>query len=375
MAARGQGSGAARRWLVVALGVVVLLALPALIGALPASDAGTSATDLRDRALASADVPFAGYAQAAGGLTLPVSNQLTPVANLLSDRTTMRAWYRGTDDWRVDIVSATGETGVHGDAGGTWTWQYEDNVASRAAALPLALPTAPDLLPSALGRRLLSETTDAELFRIGADRVAGRDALGLRIVPADEAASVSRVDVWIDAASGVPLRVEVAGGQTGGGLPAVDTSFLSLELTTPVVSVTAFTPPSGADVRRDEQQSDLLDAGRRFDGVGLPDVLAGLGRRGLDGAPEAVGVYGRGVTLLAVSVLPGRAASALRDTLLVAPGAVVDDVGVRIAAGPLGLMLVDGGGGRRGSWLLAGTVDLDALAAAAAELPPRRGDR
>ncbi|MCW2535671.1 MAG: Sigma regulatory protein MucB/RseB [Modestobacter sp.] len=374
MAARGQRSGAARRWLVVALGVAVLLALPALIGALPASDAGTSATDLRDRALASADVPFSGYAQAAGGLALPVGDQLTPVADLLSDRTTMRAWYRAADDWRVDVVSATGETGVHRDAGGTWTWEYEEHVASRAAALPLALPTAPDLLPSALGRRLLSEAADEELSRFGADRVAGRDALGLRITPADDAASVSRVDVWVDADSGIPLRVQISGGETGGSEPAVDTSFLSLDLTTPAASVTAFTPPPGADVRRDEQQADLLATGRRADAVRLPDSLAGLDGRTLDGTPGAVGVYGRGVTLLAVSVLPGRAASALRDTLLVAPGAVVDDVGVRIAAGPLGLMLVDGGE-RRGSWLLAGTVDLDALAAAAAQLPPRRGDR
>ncbi|SDX94426.1 sigma E regulatory protein, MucB/RseB [Modestobacter sp. DSM 44400] len=355
--------------------VAVLLALPALIGALPASDAGTSAPDLRDRALASSDVAFTGYAQAAGGLTLPVGDQLTSVADLLSDRTTMRAWYRAPDDWRVDVVSATGETGVHRDASGTWTWRYEDDVASRAAALPLSLPTAPDLLPSVLGRRLLSEAADGELSRLGAERVAGRDALGLRITPSDAAASVSRVDVWVDAESGIPLGVQVSGGQTGGGEPAVDTSFLSLDLVTPAASVTAFTPPPGADVRRDQQQADLLDTGRQYAAVQLPATLAGLPGRAVDGTPGAVGVYGRGVTLLAVSVLPGRAASPLRDTLVVAPGAVVDDLGVRIAAGPLGLMLVDNG--NRGTWLLAGTVDLDALATAAAELPapPRRGDR
>jgi hypothetical protein len=373
MAARGKGTGAVRRWLVVAIGAAALLALPALIGALPASDAGTPAAELRNRALASADVAFSGYAQSAGGLTLPVGNQLTPVADLLSDRTTMRAWYRAADDWRVDVVSPTGETGVHRDAAGTWTWQYEGDVASRAEATPLALPTAPDLLPSALGRRLLSEAAGDELSRIGAARVAGRDALGLRLVPADGAASVSRVDVWVDAGSGLPVRVQVFGGQTGSGGPALDTSFLQLDLATPAASVTAFTAPPGAEVRHDQQQEDLLDTGRRAAGVALPDALAGLDRRALAGAPAAIGVYGRGVTLLAVAPLPGRAAAGLRATLTAAPGAVVDDLGVRIAAGPLGLMLVDGG--RGGDWLLSGTVSLDALAAAAAELPPRRGDR
>jgi hypothetical protein len=353
--------------------VAVLLALPALIGALPASDAAAPAGELRARVLASVDVPFSGYAQSAGGLSLPVGNQLTSAADLLSDRTTMRAWYRSADDWRVDVVSATGETGVHRDAAGTWTWQYEQDAAARTEELPLALPSAPDLLPSALGRRLLSEAADDELSRIGAARVAGRDALGLRVVPTDEAASVSRVDVWVDAARGVPLRVQVYGGQTDGGGPALDTSFLDLDLGTPAASVTAFTPPPGADVRFDQQQEDLLDTARRAVAVPLPAALADLDRRVLPGAPGAVGVYGRGVTLLAVAPLPGRAAAGLRATLNRAPESVIDGRGVRIAAGPLGLMLVDGG--RGGSWLLAGTVSLDALAAAAAGLPPTRGDR
>ena len=83
--------------------------------------------------------------------------------------------------------------------------------ATRSAPSPLDLPAPPDLLPSALGRRLLSEATDDELSRIGARRVAGRDALGLRLTPADDASSVSRVDVWVDGDSGLPLQVEVFG--------------------------------------------------------------------------------------------------------------------------------------------------------------------
>ena len=103
----------------------MLVALPWLVGALPASDADVPAAELRDQALDSTDVPFTGYAQSAGGLSLPVGDQLTDVADLLSDRTSLRAWYRGADDWRVDVVTATGETDVHADAGGTWTWDYE----------------------------------------------------------------------------------------------------------------------------------------------------------------------------------------------------------------------------------------------------------
>jgi MucB/RseB N-terminal domain len=363
-------TGAAGRWAVVGGGVVVLLALPSLIAALPASDATASAADLRARALASTDVAFTGYAPSAGGLSLPVGNQLTSVADLLSDRTSMRAWYRGAADWRVDVVSPTGETDVHADAGGTWTWDYVDDTATRTGPSPLALPTASDLLPSALGRRLLSEAGQDELSRLGADRIAGRDALGLRVVPAEEASSVARVDVWVDAVTGLPLRVQVYGEDAAGpgAEAALDTGFLDLALITPPATVTAFDVPPGADVR-EGQDAQLLQAatqaGRAGRRIVLPAALAGLERRTIAGAPASVGVYGQGITLLAASALPRRVAEPLRTSLAGAPGAVVDDLGVRIAAGPLGLMLVGGPGG---PVLLAGTVSLDALAAAATEL-------
>jgi hypothetical protein len=355
---------------VVGIAVAVLVSLPSLIAALPASDAAASAADLRRAAIDSADVAFTGNAQSAGGLDLPVGDQLTPVADLLSDRTTMRAWYRGPADWRVDVVSPTGETDVHADDGGTWTWDYEAATATRTAPTPLALPTASDLLPSALGRRLLSEATDAELSRLGAERIAGRDALGVRLVPAEEASSVARVDVWVDGDSGVPLRVEVFGEDAAGpgAEPALDTGFLDLHLTTPSAAVTAFHVPPGAEVR-EGQDAQLLQAAARAgqdgDRIRLPAQLTGLDRRSTEGAPRSVGVYGRGITVLAVSPLPRRVAEPLRDALVSAPEAVVDDLGVRISAGPLGLMLARG---PEGPVLLAGTVSLDALASAATEL-------
>src|SRR3954471_8218804 len=178
------------RWGIVAALVAVLAALPSVIGALPASDSGVSAPELRARVLASEGVEFSGYAESAGGLALPVTDQLTSVADLLSARTTMRVWWRSPADNRVDVVTPAGETGTHRDTSGSWTWEYERATATRTAAGPLDLPAAPDLLPSSLGRRLLSEAKDAELSRVGARRVAGRDALGLRLEPAEPASSV-----------------------------------------------------------------------------------------------------------------------------------------------------------------------------------------
>ncbi|KQS64825.1 hypothetical protein [Modestobacter sp. Leaf380] len=358
------------RWVVVALGLAVLVALPVAVAALPADDTDVSAADLRARALASDDVAFSGYAISTGGLTLPLGDALTPVADLLSDQTTMRAWYRGAEDWRVDVVTATGETGTHRDTDGTWTWDYADQRATRGDEPPLALPTAPDLLPSALGRRLLSEATDAEVTRTAPARVAGRDAVGLRYTPADGAASVSAVDVWLDADTGLPLQVVVRSADTT--IPALDTRFLDLDTTEPTAATTSFTPPTDASLGQDQDLTDL-DLGRRLADVDLPDGLAGLIRREAEGVPGAIGVYGTGITVLAVTPLPGQAARSLRSQLQATPGAVVDDLGVRISAGPLGLMLI--GSRETGAFLLAGTVTLDALATAAQQLSDTTGVR
>src|SRR4051794_18869918 len=330
--------GAGRRWSLVVGLVAVLAALPALIGALPASGSRVSAAELRAAVLAGADVPFSGYAESAGGLALPVTDRLTSLADLVSDRSTMRVWWRSAVDNRVDVVTATGETDVHRDREGSWTWEYESNRVTRTELRPLALPAPPDLLPPALGRRLLSEAADDELTRTGATRIAGRDALGLRLVPAADAASVARVDLWIDAQTGLPLKVALFAD--GAPNPALDTRFIDLDLRRPPHDVVAFLPPPGATFSRDPQNGVLDEADRRLRRVVLPDTLAGLPRRSIEGAPDAIGLYGRGVTLLAVVPVPPGFAADLRQAASASPTAVADELGIRLTAGPVGIMLV-----------------------------------
>jgi len=370
-------SGAGLRWTAVGVVVAGAVALPLAVRALPAADGDVSAADLRAAVLAGDDVAFSGYAESAGGLALPVTDQLPAVADLFSDRTTMRVWWRGRTDSRVDVVTAAGETGYHRDDAGLWTWQYESATATRAEREPsdesgsFALPGPPDLLPNTLGRRLVSEATEDELSRIGARRVAGRDALGLRITPTEEASSVAHADLWVDAANGLPLQVQVVGNT--GGTTAVDTRFLDLELATPPREVTAFRPPLGARVRSAQEAEIVREAAERLRPAALPDTLAGLPRRTGDGVPSGIGLYGRGVTLLAVAPVPRRLGGALENTLATSRDAVDDAAGLRVAAGPIGLMVVRQPDSR--PYLLTGTVTIDALARAAGELPDLGGNR
>ena len=364
-----RGNGAARRWALVVTVVAILAALPALVGAWPAADDNRSAAQLRAAAIASVDVQFSGFAESAGGLALPVANQLNSLADLFSDRTEMRVWWRGPTDNRVDLVTAGGETGSYRDERGTWTWEYEANRATRTDDEPLALPTPPDLLPNTLARRLLSEAEPGELSRIGADRIAGRDALGLQLTPAAAASSVDRVEVFVDKETGLPLRVRVFG--KGAGNPALATHFVDLDLAPPTAGVTTFNPPPGATREVGDTLGVLQNAARELRSGPLPDTLAGLPRRTLDGAPPAIGIYGSGVTVLAVVPVPRGVAGELRGAASGDPNTVNDELGTRLTAGPLGILLV---AGRRTPSVIVGTVTLDALAQAAAELAALQPD-
>jgi hypothetical protein len=361
------------RWALVVVVLCVLGSLPAVLAARPAADAGTSAAALRERALASLAVAHSGYAESSGGLLLPaftglpdVARPLAAVADLLSDRRTMRVWWRAPDDNRVDVMTAGGETDVHRDPAGTWTWDYLAQTATRTATGPVALPTAPDLEPGALGRRLLSEATAPELSRIGSRLVAGRDTLGVRVRPGDPAASVGQVDVWVDRASGLPLAVEI----TGRGLtqPSLTARYLDLDLGRPAATVTGYDPPAGVLVRAGSADP-FGPAAALLRRVRMPTELAGLPRRPAPPSGASTGgvvLYGRGVTLLAVVPVPRGLSGGFSTLLGKLTGQVTDELGTRAVAGPLGLMLVDGP--RGADYLAAGTVTLDALTTAATQL-------
>ncbi|MFP5372631.1 MAG: hypothetical protein ACLGI3_18055, partial [Actinomycetes bacterium] len=64
-------------------------------------------------------------------------------------------------------------------------------------------------------------------------------------------------------------------------------------------------------------------------------------------------------------------ASGLRSALGSSPAAVADELGIRLAVGPIGLMLVDAPGGR--AYVLTGTVTADALAEASRGIPALGG--
>lgn len=370
------------RWTVVAAATCALVAVPLVIRVLPAGTARIGARDLLARIHASGSVPYAGYAQSEGGLELPVNaGDFTVIDDLFGGTSRLRVWWRGSHDWRVDSLGLTGESDIHEDAGGVWTWDYESNTARRAdytgdatvtgrgpsGAPAVRLPRADDLLPPSLGRRLLSEVDPGAVTRIGDLRVAGHDAAGLRVHVDDPRSTVGHIDVWALPSNGLPLRVTV---YARNGDRVLSTALLDLSLARPPASTTRFRPVAGAKLESGEF-TDIVAAIDQFGRSTPPDSVAGLPRRA-DLELGAVGVYGRGADLLVAVPLSAHLAGEFVPALRKTPGSIEDEHGISVGIGPLNLQLSPPSGfGAR--WLLVGSLTAETLSAATAQLPPARG--
>jgi hypothetical protein len=349
------------RWCVVALGVLLVVGVPVAVRAIPASDSGVGAGELLEAVAASADHPWSGYVETEGALDLPVEDDFSDVGALFGDSTRMRAWWRGSDDWRVDRLLVAGETDLVHHGGLTIEWSYEGDRARLSRDPDIRLPRTADLVPPVLAERLLRDVDAQDVVRIASRRIAGLDAPGLRLEPTAPQASVDHVDLWADPDSGVPLRIEVyAAGESS---PSFVTEFREFSAATPAAARTDFPAAPGIEVDHDDVL-DIADAANQYAPLRPPDRVGGLAKSST--SDGAVGVYGVGVTQLIAIPMRDREADPLREQLGQTPGARQVDSGTVVEAGPLGVLLTgdDGDGG----WLIAGAVTEATLVRAAADL-------
>jgi hypothetical protein len=295
------------RWGVVVCGTAFLAAVPAALAALPVSGSALSPAALRVRILASARLPYEGYAESTVDLGLPPLPDLQSVSTLLDSTTDQYAWYRSPGHWRADTLAATGEDDDYQDGGVTYSWNYSDNLLTRVpGSQPVRLPRAADLLPPTLARQILALASPADhLSRLPSLRVAGIDAAGLRVVPADQATTVSAVDIWADPANGLPVEVKITG--RGTSQAALTTSFLQVSQHRPALATVTPHPAPGVDVvtTRFSSISGILN-----DNLGSypwPSRLSGLARLPATGGVPGVAAYGAGFARFTVIALPGRA--------------------------------------------------------------------
>ena len=349
------------RWCIVALGVVLLIGVPLAVRALPAQDEGISATDLLARIEASRDHPYSGYVESQGNLQLPITDRFTDIGALFGERTRMRVWWRGAEEWRVDKLLVAGETDLIRNAGGTTQWSYEAAEATPATTRPFGCRGPPIWYRprSAPGCWPTSTPPSSAGCRPGRWPARTRWASGCPR-PRPSRASVAPISGWtrrpVFRSPSPCTRARTTG-------PRSRRSSVSSPRETPDVARTTFTPPPAADIAF-EGALDIADAANLYAPVLPPPTLVGLAKS--PAAIRAVGVYGSGVTQIIVIPLRDREAHPLREQLGSWPGSRLVPEGIVLSVGPLGLLLT--GDHEDSGWLIAGTVTEDTLATAAREL-------
>jgi hypothetical protein len=223
----------AGRWAVALAGTIAIGLLPTALAALPANGSDRTPREIVAAARDSAAIPHEGYAETTGTLGLPDLPRLGQVAALLGGTTHARVWWRSPTAWRVDRVTATGESDMYAWEGALHTWDYEGSrLRTILGDSPVRLPRIDDLLPPQAARRILAGVTSHDLLTpLPAKRVAGRSADGVRIVPAATDSTIGRVDIYVDSASGLPLSLQLY--PRGSSNAALSSRFLDVRLVRP----------------------------------------------------------------------------------------------------------------------------------------------
>ena len=363
-------------------GAVLIVASPSIVGGIASAlsrEPAVAPAELLQRALRSAAVPHVGLAESRGSLGLPDVRRFGDVAALLGGTTRARVWWVSTGSWRAARLLPSGEQDLYA-VGDTLTvsWDYERNrQRTTVGEDAMRLPRVDDLLPPQAARRLLGALgPDDRVTATPMRRVAGRDAAGLRIVPAPTGpagaadATIGAVDAWVDPDSGLPLAVAVR-DRAGG--TAFESTFLDVDLRAPADTDVTVPTPEGARIETGDAP-DLVALVDRYARGRLPGSLAGRDRvAGVLAASSEGGqgtaTYGSGLARFVVVPLPPGTADDVLDAVRLRT--TVDDVpGGRLGVLASGIVTAavavrEGG---QGSYLLAGLVSRELLTAAAKDL-------
>jgi outer membrane lipoprotein-sorting protein len=269
-----------------------------------ADPAGLSGTIVETAKLGLPDLSGVAGAGGSGG-----DSSLT-VETLVTGSHTMNVWYAGADHQRFALLGQLSESDVIHNGTDLWTYSSTTRTVTHktlsghesANAKPSIASAAPALDPQTAAEQALAAidpTTTVQVDRTA--RVAGRAAYQLLLSPKDTRSLIGSVSIAVDAATFVPLRVQIYA--TGATTPAVQVGFTDISFNVPNMSVFDFVPPAGATVQENATPFDSVSGPRVY-----PPGQGPSGSSGPSAAPaltaERTTLLGKGWTQVAEISLP-----------------------------------------------------------------------
>lgn len=207
-------------------------------------------------------------------------NPLTDAISFLAGSDTIRV-YASEEGFRAQILDPMSQRDVIVNKDAFYSYNAKTNtVLTKSIDGEVDKPTLDELNseieldltnPDELASALLEEAEGKATITVGADhRVAGQDAYRLVVTPVSEVSLVERIDISVDANTGLGLAVQVYSTEQSD--VAFSVAFDTISYDTPEASIFAFSPPPGATVETLEfpaavestltelQREDLSDA-------------------------------------------------------------------------------------------------------------------
>ncbi|HEY3923380.1 MAG TPA: hypothetical protein VGL75_02375 [Acidothermaceae bacterium] len=214
-----------------------------------ASPAGLSGTVVETAKLGLPDI--SGLLGSAGGSGLSLES-------LVTGSNTMNVWYAGENQQRFALLGQLSEDDLIHNGTDLWSYDSSTRTVTHKTLTPdesdqvdsSIASAAPSLDPQAAAEKALAAidpTTAVVVDRTA--RVAGRAAYQLQLSPKDTRSLIGSVQIAIDAATSVPLRVQIFAA--GASSPAFQVGFTSVSFNVPNTSIFEFVPPAGASIEQD----------------------------------------------------------------------------------------------------------------------------
>ena len=184
---------------------------------------------------------------------LPGADSQTSMIALLTGSHTVNVWFASPQQYRLSLPGKMSESDLYRNGQTAWLWQSVPDTATKVllgnadtsgqAQAPMPLPVTPQQAAADVLAAVGPTTTVSVASNV---YVAGRASYELVLAPKDGRSLIGQVRIAVDAANGLPLRVEVVAKNASS--PAVTIGFTSITFGAPSASDLSFTPPKGAKV-------------------------------------------------------------------------------------------------------------------------------
>ncbi|KAA6221102.1 outer membrane lipoprotein carrier protein LolA [Streptomyces albofaciens JCM 4342] len=243
-----------------------------------------------------------------GGTASSASPQ-SQLSELASGSHTLRVAVDGPDKQRLSVVGKSAEYNLVHNGRDLWGYESSSNTAyhstvpadagkgqhrSEKSAGSGGSADLKNATPQELAKKALDAVGDTTSVSVdGTAKVAGRDAYQLSVKPKQSGSTVDSIRISVDAETGVPLKFTLT--PKGGGAPAVDVGFTSVDFAKPAADTFDFKPPKGAkvvdgDKARDRHRADQGRAAEDLKGIlGKYGLTGQNGKGGKNGGFEVIG--------------------------------------------------------------------------------------